>query len=390
MTFFTHTEAEFVGSSPTPTARFSSVMAACCSTNPYPARRFTAANGTLLGNQPAPQRRLTSIEVTYLAIRVPNLKWISMILEDVFPNDISYNSVGTIRFATDVIVVDSGDDQRVQRWDQPLMEFDVAYGVRTMEQLQDMIAFFRAMRGRLYAFNYRDWLDYTSSMAVAYEAREAPPISNTDQIQFVGDGVTFVFQLVKSYIATTSGTTLTRPITRLEPDTVVVAWSGANGGDWTGNCSVDNETGIVTLLPTNTVEALNVTKTANSGVLHAPAGTFSPYLPSKFHGAKVVVSGFVNAENNATTSQTATISAVANDGGTLTLNYAQGGASADTAANFSISIHPAPPQGVTVTAGFRFYVPCRFDTDQLPLTLEDYGIGGAQSIKLVEVRPTAF
>ena len=67
----------------------------------------------LAGNQPAPLVHFTNVEATYLAIRAPNLKWIPMILDDVFPNDISYNSVGTIRFATDVIVVDSGDDQRI-------------------------------------------------------------------------------------------------------------------------------------------------------------------------------------------------------------------------------------------------------------------------------------
>ena len=38
--------------------------------------------------------------------------------------------------------------------------------------------------------------------------------------------------------------------------------------------------------------------------------------------------------------------------------------------------HPrARRTGPAITAGYQFYVPCRFDTDTLPLTLEDYGIG---------------
>ena len=95
-------------------------------------------------------------------------------------------------------------------------------------------------------------------------------------------------------------------------------------------------------------------------------------------------------ENNVSASQTAVISSVSDDNNTLYVAYSQGGTIADTAINFTVSIHPAPPAGVAVYAGFQFYVPVRFDTDQLPLTLEDYGIGSAQSIKLVEVRPTAF
>ena len=134
-------------------------------------RYFTQANADVHGNTPPSKRYFTQVCVQILSTRTPMYGFTNVILSDVFPDDISYNSVGSTRFATDVIVVDCGDDQRVGRWDQPLMEYDVAYGVRTMEQLTALITFFRAMRGRLYAFNYRDHVDYTSSVAVAYEAR---------------------------------------------------------------------------------------------------------------------------------------------------------------------------------------------------------------------------
>ena len=382
---------------PASKVRFSAVMATGLSTNPEPKLRFTGDFVNYIGDQGSPLRHLTQVNLTYLAIRAPNMRWISVILEDVFPNDISYNSVGTIRFATDVIVVDSGDDQRIQRWDQPLLEFDVSYGVRTMEQLQDMIAFFRAMRGRLYAFNYRDWLDYTSSMAVAYEAREAPPISGMDQFQFVGDGSTYVFQLVKNYVAPRSGTTLTRPITRPDAPTVRVTWTGELDGDaedWTDHVYVDPETGICRLLPRHTITASNVTKSAGfvgqSIAITGTGGLFEPYRRFAADRRKLEISGFAVGENNVTASQTAVVSAISDDNNTLYVVYGQGGTIADTAINFTISIHPAPPAGVSVYAGYQFYVPVRFDTDQLPLTLEDYGVGSAQSIKLVEVRPTAF
>ena len=73
------------------------------------------------------------------------------------------------------------------------------------------------------------------------------------------------------------------------------------------------------------------------------------------------------------------------------VTYPAGGLLAEAnVANVSISIHPAPATGVAVTAGFQFFVPVRFDTDTLPVTIEDYGIGGSNSIKLVEVRSYSF
>lgn len=47
----------------------------------------------------------------------------------------------------------------------------------------------------------------------------------------------------------------------------------------------------------------------------------------------------------------------------------------------------APPaSGVSVTAGFEFDVPVRFDTDELPVTLDIERLGSITSIPLVEIR----
>ena len=119
----------------------------------------------------------------------PNFEWIEMFIYEVFPYDISYNSVGATRFSTDVIMVDSGHDQRSSRWDQPLMEYDIAYGVRTMEHLHGLIAFFRAMRGRKHAFLYHDYVDYRSTIAVDEETRIAPPTGPFDQQLGIGNHV---------------------------------------------------------------------------------------------------------------------------------------------------------------------------------------------------------
>ena len=253
---------------------------------------FTQAKAEVVGTGGAVAVNFTRVCLQILAVRTATFGYTQMINPDVFPFDISYNSVGSIRFATDVTIVDSGDDQRVSRWDQPLQEYDVAYGVRTMEQLSSLIAFFRAMRGRLLAFCYQDHLDYTSSVATQYEARLAPPITALDQLIGIGDGANRYFVLSKAY--KTASQIVPRPITRPQPGTVLLAIDGAGTTDFT----VDNTTGVVTF--------------------------------------------------------------------------------------------PTPPAiSSRVTAGFKFYVPVRFDTDTLPITLENYGVGSSNSVKLIEVRPTS-
>jgi hypothetical protein len=113
---------------------------------------------------------------------------------------------------------------------------------------------------------------------------------------------------------------------------------------------------------------------------------FRPYI-----GYRVTTAGFANAQNNVPLTQVATISGVASDGSFMNILYPNSyGGVVEVTANVSVSIHPAPLSGVGLTAGFWFYVPVRFDTDILPLTIEDYGVGGANSVKLIEVRPTAW
>src|SRR5690606_28753890 len=103
------------------------------------------------------------------------------------------------KFSTIVNEVASGHDQRISRWAYPVMEYNVAYGVRTMEQLHDLIRFFRVVKGKRNSFRFLDKLDFTSNFAEMEESRAAPETLPTDQQIGVGDGETQSFQLIKSY-----------------------------------------------------------------------------------------------------------------------------------------------------------------------------------------------
>lgn len=51
-----------------------------------------------------------------------------------------------------------------------------------------------------------------------------------------------------------------------------------------------------------------------------------------------------------------------------------------------VTFAAAPGSGATITAGFQFDVPVRFDTDQLDMTLDIERLGSIPSIPLIEVR----
>ena len=304
-------------------------------------------------------------------------------INEVFPKDISFNSIGSTRFQTDVIMVDSGDDQRISRWSAPLMEYDVAYGVRTMEDLHALISFFRAMKGRLYGFLYEDHVDFSSTMAVAIDARAPPAISHLDQIIGTGDGSTKVFQLIKTYASPLGGATQTRLIIKPQTGTVLIAVNNVNAS----NFAVDPTTGLVTFSTPHGLSPLNNLTMTGSGTSWTINGA-AAQLPGFNVGDRIVTNGWLNPLNNYLETDPCYVTSYASDRSTLVFNCANGKGAAEGSRNgVAIYVHPAPANGLTITAGYLFYVAVRFDTDRLPVSLEEYGIGGANDVKLIEVRP---
>jgi uncharacterized protein (TIGR02217 family) len=393
----TDAHVQHLSTSPPPVDRVSGVEALVVGRTPDPVRQFTEAHGQAMcqttreGGDPSGIRphgylhNYTMVEARVLFTKTPDFRWLEMLIPEVFPFDISYSSIGATRFTTDVTMVDSGDDQRNSRWTQPLMEYDIAYGVRTMEQLQGLIAFFRAVKGRLYSFLYIDHSDHTSTQATREEARSVPDTHWTDQPLGIGDGLTKVFQLQKKY-STPGGTYANyRPIYKPMPGTVKIGVDGERVLNWT----VDNQTGKVTFLSRLVKSGLtNVKMELISGL----TWRISVDEPSTFAGFnvgdKIVTWGWVNPLNNSREDMALVIGSLNPDRNQITFTApAEYGAVETALAGVTVEIHPAPKPGTVLTAGYEFYVPVRFDTDRLPVSLDYYGIGGAADVKLVEVRP---
>ena len=127
-------------------------------------------------------------------------------IEDaIFPTDISDGSLGGPGFKTNVRVYGSGYESRRVRWPYPRHAYNVAYGVKTAQQMQSLINFYTAMDGKGYGFRYVDPLDNsTSPMQGAAPTGDDVVLVNGD-----GDG-TSVVQLFKP--STEGSRTTFRPI----------------------------------------------------------------------------------------------------------------------------------------------------------------------------------
>lgn len=142
-----------------------------------------------------------------------------------FPTDISYGSSGGPEYATDIVASQSGYEQRNVNWEQARARYNVAHGVKTKAQLDTLIAFFRARKGRAYGFRFKDWTDYQTSA----------------ESLGTGNGAKTQFQLVKWYVsgAVNEQRTISKPVS----GTVQVY---KNAVLQTSGVSVDTTTGVVT------------------------------------------------------------------------------------------------------------------------------------------------
>ena len=109
-----------------------------------------------------------------------------------FPANLSFGSVGGPERRTDVVTLANGYEERNTPWSHSRRRYDAGLGMRSLEDVEMLIAFFEARQGRLFGFRWKDWADFKSAPASAEPSFE-------DQLIGVGDGATRVFQMVKTY-----------------------------------------------------------------------------------------------------------------------------------------------------------------------------------------------
>lgn len=160
-----------------------------------------------------------------------------------FPAKISFGSTGGVQRRTEIVTLVNGFEERNSPWAQSRRRYDAGLGVRSLDDLAEVLGFFEARHGRLHGFRWKDWLDHQSSLP-------SQPTTPEDQV-LTGGGATW--QLTKVY--GDSSASYARAITKPVQGTVRVAIDGievSEGADFT----VDLATGIVTLTTATSTEAI--------------------------------------------------------------------------------------------------------------------------------------
>ena len=154
-----------------------------------------------------------------------------------FPADVSFGSSGGPERRTQIVTLGSGREERNAPWADSRRRYNAGYGVRSLDDLHAVIAFFEARRGRLHGFRFKDWTDFKSCSP----GSEPGPF---DQRIGTGDGSATAFALAKAYAS--GGESYVRAITKPVAGTVRVAVGGVELTAGTG-FAVDAGTGVVTL-----------------------------------------------------------------------------------------------------------------------------------------------
>lgn len=76
------------------------------------------------------------------------------------PDDIERGARGGPGFKTTVITLSNGREFRNQEWQVARGAWDIGYGLKKREDMDAVISFFYARRGRAHGFRFRDWSDY--------------------------------------------------------------------------------------------------------------------------------------------------------------------------------------------------------------------------------------
>jgi uncharacterized protein (TIGR02217 family) len=151
-----------------------------------------------------------------------------------FPLAIAFHSTGGPVRRTEIVALGSGHEERNATWAGSRRRFDVGSGLKSLNDIHDVITFFEARMGRLYGFRFKDFSDWKSCAPAA-------DIQPTDQVIASGDGAATAFALVKTYASGAGG--WTRAIQKPVAGTVRVA---VDGNEVTAGWSCDAASGIVT------------------------------------------------------------------------------------------------------------------------------------------------
>jgi len=114
-------------------------------------------------------------------------------LDDViFPVNVSKGSTGGPDWLVQIVELASGREERNTPWAAPLRRYDARWGVRSKDELYEILKLYHVTSGPLRGFRLLDWSDWCSG------SPEDDPTA-LDQPLGTGDATTTTFDLWKRY-----------------------------------------------------------------------------------------------------------------------------------------------------------------------------------------------
>ncbi|MFP5075726.1 TIGR02217 family protein [Rhizobium sp. YIM 134829] len=155
-----------------------------------------------------------------------------------FPLRLSLGTSGGPERRTEIVNLSNGREARNRRWRDARRRFDAGSGLKSLDDLYAVLAFFEARAGALYGFRFRDPLDFRSGPP------GRAPLA-TDQVLGTGTGSQARFTLIKTYAD--AGGASQREIAKPVAGTVLLAVDGTPVPP--ARYTVDTVAGAVEFLP---------------------------------------------------------------------------------------------------------------------------------------------
>lgn len=279
-----------------------------------------------------------------------------------FPDCIAFGATGGPGFFTEVVAVASGHEQRNEVWQFARLRWDVGHVARPESDMWELISFFRAVRGRLHGFRFKDWSDCHS------DSGGSGVIGSGS-----GTGTPDAMQLYKRYTLAGSPYDL-RKIVKPIAATITIKRNGvAAPTGWT----LDGTTGLITFTADTARTVTAITKAnpavVTTSVAHGFVTGETVYLSGVTGMVEVNDTAFTLGSTTSTTFQL------------LGINSTGYGTFTGTA---TASRYTQPSEALTWTG--EFDVPARFDVDDMKIQIINRSgeklLEAWDAIPIVEIR----
>ena len=108
------------------------------------------------------------------------------------PARLAFGSTGGVERRTEITTLGSGFERRSTPWAEGRRRYLIGAGLRSLDDMAALTAFFEARRGRMYGFRFRDFADFKS-------CAPGEAVAATNQEIGTGDGARRSFGLIKTY-----------------------------------------------------------------------------------------------------------------------------------------------------------------------------------------------